>query len=226
MTRPIITILFFLFISFNILSQDRYWSIEINGGIPYNFPSPLVIEQNGESTIRLNAQYRSEPFVSPGYYLLRGGRWNNGKAWEIEFVHHKLYLDNMPPEVQEFSISHGYNIFTVNRAMNKVLFKKLNYILRLGAGVVISHPETTVRGLSLEQEGGTFGGGYYITGPVLNIAMAKRLYFLDPLFINLEFKFNPSVSWVPIEEGQAIVWNFPVTFAFGMGVDLFRIPKK
>ena len=226
MARLLTIISFSFFFCLNILAQERYWSFEINGGIPYNFPSPLVIKQEGEPTIRLTARYRSEPFVSPGYYLLRGGRWNDGKAWEIEFVHHKLYLDNMPPEVQEFSISHGYNIFTVNRASEKLLFKDFNYILRLGAGVVISHPETTIRGLSLEQEGGTLGGGYYITGPVLNIAMAKRLYFLDPLFINLELKFNPSVSWIPIEGGQAIVWNFPVTFAFGMGVDLFNSDKR
>ena len=206
--------------------QESFWSFEIHGGIPYNIPSWLTITQEGEPTIRLNAQYRAEPFVSPGYYLFRAGRWNDDKAWEIEFVHHKLFLDNMPQEIQEFSISHGYNILTANRAFEKLAFKKLNYILRLGAGVVIAHPETTIRNLSLDQNKGMFGAGYYISGPVLNIAAAKRIYFLNPLFINLELKFNPSVSWVPVEQGQAVVWNFPVTLAFGMGVDLFKSDNK
>ena len=222
MKRSLIIFLVTFFVSRLVAGQESYWSFEIQGGIPLNIPAPLVIRQDGEATLRITARYRAEPFVSPGFYIYRGGRWKDNKAWEIEFAHHKLFLDNMPPEVEEFSISHGYNLLTVNRAFNKTLFKKFDYVLRLGAGAVIAHPETTIRGLSLDQGKGMFGAGYYITGPVLNITVAKRIYFLDPLFINLELKFNPSVSWVPIEQGQATVWNFPFTFAFGMGVDLFR----
>lgn len=203
-------------------AQESYWSLEIHGGIPYNIPAPLVVKQDNEPTIRLNARYSSEPFRSPGYYILRGGRWKDGRSWEIEFVHHKLYLDNKPPEIQEFSISHGYNILTFNRAFTKVLFGNFDYLLRLGAGVVISHPETTIRNQAYVQDSGLFGAGYYFTGPVLNIALSKRFYLFDPLFINTELKFNPSVSWIPVEGGQAIVWNLPLTFAFGMGVDLFK----
>ena len=94
-------------------AQDTAWSIEFSGGIPYNFPSPLVIEQQGEPTLRLTARYSSEPFRSPIYYVWRIGRWKDGRAWEFE-----------------------------------------------------------------------------------------------------------SVSWVPIQNGQAVVWNFPVAFAFGLGIDL------
>ena len=222
MRRYWINFLLSIIIGLPASGQESFWSFEISGGVPYNIPSPLTIKQDGEASIRLSARYKAEPFVSPGYYLWRAGKWKDKTAWEIEFAHHKLFLDNMPAEVQEFSISHGYNILTVNRAFDKLAFNKLSYTLRLGAGIVIAHPETTIRGLSLDQGKGLFGAGYYISGPVLNIAAAKRIYFLDPLFINLELKFNPSVSWVPVEQGQAIVWNFPVTFAFGMGVDLFR----
>ena len=207
-------------------AQESYWSLEIHGGIPYNIPAPLVVKQENEPTIRLNARYSSEPFKSPGYYIFRGGYWKDGRSWEIEFVHYKLYLDNKPPEIQEFSISHGYNILTFNRALDKVLFGNFDYILRLGAGVVISHPENTIRNRPLEQDGGLSGAGYYFTGPVLNITIAKRFYLFEPLFINTEIKFNPSVSWVPVQDGQAIVWNMPITFAFGMGVDLFKRSKS
>ena len=222
MNKTVVVLIFACFTGLHVAAQDAFWSFDIQGGIPVNIPAPLVVRQDGQPTIRLTARYRAEPFVSPGFYVIRGGRWQNDKSWELEFAHHKIFLKNMPPEIEEFSISHGYNILTMNRAMKKVLFQKFKYILRLGAGVVIAHPETTIRGLSLDQEKGLFGAGYYISGPVLNITMDKRLYFLDPLFINLELKVNPSVSWVPVEQGQAIVWNFPFTFAFGMGVDLFK----
>jgi hypothetical protein len=201
-------------------AQDSYWSFEFSGGLPYNFTTPLTIQQANEPTLRINARYRSEPFRSPIYYLWRIGRWQDKRAWELEFVHHKLFLENRPPEVQEFSISHGLNMVLVNRAFEKQLLQKYPFILRLGAGIILAHPENTVRGQSLDQEGGLFGWGYYISGPVLNVSLAKRFYLLEKLYINTEFKFNPSVSWVPVANGQATVWNLPVAIAFGMGFDL------
>lgn len=208
-------------------AQDRNWSFEIQGGVPFNIPTPLVIEQDNEASLRLTARYRAEPFRSPGYYMLRAGKWKDGRSWEIEFVHHKLFLDNMPDEVQEFSISHGYNILTVNRAVRRQFGNKFKYLLRLGAGVVVAHPENTVRGLALDQEGGISSSGYYISGPVLNITLAKRFYLgTSPLFINTEIKFNPSVSWVPVKNGQAIVWNLPFALTMGMGVDILTKREK
>jgi hypothetical protein len=200
-------------------SQDSGWSFELQGGIPYNIPIPLTIKQDGEATIRLTARYSSEPFVSPGYYNWRLGHWKKGKSWEFEFIHHKLYLDNKPPEIQEFSISHGYNIAVVNRAFKKSI-DNFPFILRLGAGVVLAHPEITVRGQALEQDGGLFGWGYYISGPVLNISVAKRIYIVEQWFVNAELKFNPSYARVPVAGGHAIFWNMPITFAFGMGIDI------
>lgn len=201
------------------LAQNPKWSFELQGGVPYNIPMPLTIKQNNEPTIRLNARYSSEPFVSPGYYNWRLGHWKNGKSWEFEFIHHKLYLDNKPPEVQEFSISHGYNIVVVNRAFEKMAFEKIPFIIRIGAGVVLAHPEITVRGEALSQDGGLFGWGYYISGPVLNIVVAKRFYIIEQWFVNTELKFNPSYARVPVAGGHAKFWNMPITFAFGMGID-------
>ena len=201
------------------LAQETRWSFELQGGLPYNIPMPLTIKQQNEPTIRLNARYSSEPFVSPGYYNWRIGRWKKGKSWEFEFIHHKLFLDNKPPEVQEYSISHGYNIAVVNRAFEKNINNSFPFILRLGAGVVLAHPEITVRGQALNQDEGLFGWGYYISGPVLNITVAKRFYIVKQWFVNTELKFNPSYARVPIAGGHAIFWNMPLTFAFGMGID-------
>jgi len=209
----------------DIIAQSANWSFELHGGVPYNIPAPLIIKQNNEETLRFNARFRSEPLISPYYWVLRISRFKNNKSWELEAIHHKLFLDNKPPEIQDFTISHGYNILTINRSFNKLAFKKHAYILRLGAGLVLAHPENTIRNQELNQQKGIFGWGYYIGGAVFNIAVAKRFYFTDRLFVNSEFKFNPSVSKVPIVNGHAIVWNFPVAFALGLGVDFIKEKK-
>lgn len=221
--RTLVFIITFAFTFTDVaLAQTGRWSFEIHGGLPYNIPAPLIIKQKNEETLRFNARYSSEPMIAPYYWVLRISRFQNNKSWEFEAIHHKLYLDNKPPEIQQFSISHGYNILVINRSFNKLAFQKHSFILRLGAGVVLSHPENKIRNKSLYQNGGVFDLGYYFTGPVLNISVAKRFYITNRLFVNTEIKFNPSVSWVPIVDGQAIVWNLPVTFIFGLGVDFIK----
>lgn len=207
------------------MAQKADWSFELHGGLPYNIPAPLIIKQNNEAPLRFNARFSSEPMVSPYYWVWRISRFQDHKSWEFEAIHHKLYLDNKPSEVESFGISHGYNIFTINRSFKKLAFQKYSYILRLGAGVVLSHPENKIRDKALSSDGSVFDLGYYFTGPVLNISAAKRFYIFKRLFVNTEIKFNPSVSKVPIVDGHAIVWNLPVAFAFGLGIDFIKRKK-
>ena len=221
--------IFIITFSFTIsalsIAQKATWSFELHGGVLYNIPASLIIKQKNEETLRFNAQYSSEPMNSPYYWVWRISRWQNNRSWEFEAIHHKLYLDNIPPEIQEFSISHGYNLLTINRSFKKLLFQKHSYILRLGAGAVLSHPENKIRDKELYPHGGLFELGYYFTGPVLNISAAKRFYIINRLFVNTEIKFNPSVSWVPIEDGHSRVWNLPVAFVFGLGIDFIKEKK-
>ena len=111
------------------------WSLQIFGGAPLNFNFPLTIHQSGHPDLKVTGNYESRPLEVPYYYAWRLGAWDGNRAWEIELVHNKLYLKNKPPEVQEFSISHGYNLLTVNRA-----WKENGFIFRGGLGVVITHP--------------------------------------------------------------------------------------
>lgn len=75
-------------------------------------------------------------------YAYRIGRWSGRTAWEAELVHHKLYLENPPPAVQHFEVTHGYNLATANRAWAT----DRRTVLRVGVGLVIAHPEGRVRG--------------------------------------------------------------------------------
>lgn len=204
-----------LVFAFPLFSQSR-WSFELYGGGVYNARLPLVIKQNGYPEIRINkAIYHSEPFNDPFYMGGRISKWFDDKSLELEFLHHKLYLINKPPEVERFSLSHGYNMLTVNHG---ILFKKI--IFRAGLGPLFVHPENTVRGMKYP-EGGKYPNlpGHTLTGIVFNLGLAKQFRFGKYFFINAEGKFNASAGKVPIVNGYAKVYNIALQLILGPGVN-------
>ncbi|MCL5966442.1 MAG: hypothetical protein M1550_04405 [Deltaproteobacteria bacterium] len=212
--KRVIAVLLFIMISMTPAASGAWdgWSFQLLGGVPFSFTTPLKITQSGQSDIKGNARYKSKPFESPFYYAVRVGTWQGDRAWEVELVHNKLYLDNPPPEVQGFSITHGFNMLTVNRAWDRGAL-----IYRLGAGVVVTHPENTVRGRKHPEDGGILGGGYYISGPTAQAAVEKRFAVWRELTGALEGKVTASWARVPVEGGHADVPNVAVHGLFGLG---------
>ena len=190
------------------------WSVEIFGGSSYSFPTPLRIRQAGYEDIDITARYETKPFEKDPYYAWRVGKWNGDKAWELDFVHQKLYLVNKPAEVQQFQITYGYSLLTVNRAWNKH-----GLIYRVGLGIVITNPATTVRGKQEPREGGFFNLGYFISGPTIQGAIGKRFYLGKDLFLALEGKLTASYARIDINGGYAQVPNAAVHWLFGLGYD-------
>src|SRR3990167_7537039 len=182
-----------------------YWSFSGGTGADYNIPSYLKIVQNGQTILIKKADYETYPFDKPVFYDLRLAHWVGNGAWELEFLHHKIYLQNPPAAVQNFSISHGYNLFYLNRAfMLKHAFR-----LRIGGGLVIAHPENTVNNLQLnDSTGGPFGGGYYLSGVTGQVGISRRFYFSKQMFGLMEGKFLASYARVNVVNGYAIVPNF------------------
>jgi len=197
------------------VSDAAEYSFELFGGTQFNIPTPLWIEQDGEEDVKVDwARYESKAFTmfdSP-YYAIRIGIWGKDKAWEFELVHEKLYLENKPNEVQHFQISHGYNLLTVNRA-----WRKEHFDWRLGAGIVLTHPETVIR--NKQKEGGdNFPDGFFISGPTVQIAIDKRFYLWKKLYAILEGKFTASYAfYVPVAEGHARVPNVAIHTLLGIG---------
>ncbi|NOZ45570.1 MAG: hypothetical protein GXO79_02190 [Chlorobi bacterium] len=213
MKRSFICILLFLF-SQSVFAQKN-WDFEICSGFIYNFPSPLIITQNNYPTIKLWAKYETEPFRLPPYYDLRITRLNEGKGWDFEFFHHKIYLANKPPEIQRFSVSHGYNVFTVKRV------NKLNsFIIHYGGGFVLAHPENTIRNYPFDEKLGIGGKGYYFSGIVSEFAIDKRIYFTKYLYATAESKITASYSIVPVYSGNANIALLTLHLIFGIGVEL------
>lgn len=177
------------------------WSFELFGGTSHSFRTPLTIRQKGEPDVRVTARYSTRPLEDAPYYAYRFARWSGGHGWEAELVHHKVYLENPPPEVQHFEVSHGYNLVTVNRA-----WMRGAAVLRVGAGVVVARPEATIRGTRYEK-GGLFGGAYYPSGPTVQGAAGRRFHLAGGLSAEVEGKLTASYARIPIQDGRAVTPN-------------------
>jgi hypothetical protein len=185
--------------------DEKNKTVELLGGVVYNFKTPLRIEQDGQSDLDFDAKYRTRPFESPQYYVLRFAKWNGDKGKEIELIHDKLFLDNKPAEVQKFDISHGFNMLMMNEA-----WKRNGLIYHFGAGPVITHPENTVRNLDFEH-------GYYLSGAAIQFAVGKQFKLSGNLFGTLEAKVTGAYARVRVEDGHANVSNLAVHGVFGIG---------
>lgn len=85
-------------------------------------------------------EWETRPFGDAKYYSLRI-RWG---GHEIEFIHDKVYLAEDTPNIQDFSISDGYNFLLYN-----VPEKWGPVEVRIGMGIIIAHPEGTVDGYNI-----------------------------------------------------------------------------
>src|SRR5262249_22822007 len=83
---------------------DERWAVGRYGGSAYNFGTHLAIEQNGGYSRGLAASYDTRSLEAPAYWMLRGARWEDDRAWEITLLHHKLYLRNPPDGVTSLSV--------------------------------------------------------------------------------------------------------------------------
>lgn len=189
------------------------WNVEVYGGAPLNFPTPLAIEQSGYPSLRTTARYESRPFEAPWYYDVRIGHWRGKTEWAIELTHHKIFLSKPPPEVGAFGASHGYNLLTASRGWEL----PFDVWARVGLGVVISHPENTVRAQRLGENGGILGLGYYVSGATATAALQKRVYILGGFFVAAAGMVSTSYAVLPLVDGHALVPNLAVHGLFGLG---------
>lgn len=197
------------------LGQRRTWDIGLGGGAVYNLQSPLRIEQNDAPLIQLGAKYRTEPFTPPVYYDVRVSTWKGTNGWEAKFTHHKLILENKPPEVQRFSITDGFNLLTLNR-----LWLRQGLTFSMGGGIVITHPESTIRNKPFPENKGILNKGYYVSGPTVEAAIAKRINFAARWFVFGEGRATASYVQIPVVDGHARVSNAALHLLLGAGIKL------
>lgn len=192
-------------------AQPRTY-VELFGGSAYNLPVPLRIEQAGAPAVRLTARYATRGFERPVYYAVRVAWGGEARRWEAELVHQKLRLQNRPPEVQRFEITHGYNLLFVNQVRVRG-----GWGVRAGAGVVLAHPESVVRGRPLVEKAGALRLGYYVTGPALQLAGIRDAGGRGRLRLRGEVKLTGAYARVPVAGGKAIAPNVALHGLVGIG---------
>ena len=184
------------------LAPDQRFHVyaSVSDGQAYSVPLPIIIRQSGQPDIRLTAHFSTRPFADVPYYDAKVGIARGPWAYELELIHHKLYLDNPPPEVQWFEITHGYNPIVVNAVR-----KQWGVAFRAGAGILLAHPETTIRGLQLPENGGILG--WYVSGPAAQGGVSKAWKLGRHFFAGVEGKAVGAWARVPIANGSADVPN-------------------
>lgn len=168
-------------------------------GTSWNAPVPILIHQDGYPDIRIDhPQWETRPLYEAPYYAIRFS-WDQ---WALEVIHNKLYLVTDHPDVQQFWISHGYNLILAER-----LHDLGGWSYSLGGGVVLAHPETIIRGheLSDPPHAGISFTGYYLSGVAAEASVARRLPIKPWLSLTAETKLTGAWARVPIVGGYADV---------------------
>ena len=182
------------------------WRLEALTGTAHNFTTPLTLRQTGQPDFRMDAHYGTRPFTGAPYYSARVSWWKGSSGWEVQLLHHKLYLDNPSPEVSHLEISHGYNLVTVNRA-----WERWGLLLRGGAGFVYTFPETTVRGRKRPVL------GYDFSGFTAAAAVGGRWPRASRVSLSGELRLTFTWADIPVFEGEADVPNRALHFLAGLG---------
>jgi hypothetical protein len=157
------------------LADERSeWSVEVLIGDALNLTSRTRLEYAQELAVVLNGDYRTRGFEAPVHYVVRVARWNGERGWELQLLHHKLYLDNRPQGVESLSVSHGFNIVSFNRT-----YASGPWRFRIGAGPVIAHPEARIGGVS-------YDGPYELAGAAAFGAIGAELALTPNLSVTGE----------------------------------------
>jgi hypothetical protein len=192
-------------------AQEARWTLEALGGSAASVNTTLTVRQEGEPEIQISAHWATRAFQQPIYWAVRVGRGSPRGGWELELMHHKIYLENTTPEVTQFEITHGFNMATIQRT-----WIRGGWILRAGAGAVIGHTQSRVRGLS-SGRGGDEVDRYELAGPAFQIGVGRRFFVTRHFFGTVEGKATYGYAKVSISRGEATTGNFAFHGLFGIG---------
>ena len=196
-------------------THSASWTLGLATGTAYNVPLTLRIEQAGEPALRMTARWATRPFRAPPYYAARIG-WCAGQGgWELELIHHKLYLENSTAEVPHLEATHGYNYLLLNRVE-----RRGRLVWRLGAGALIVHLEGVARGQPLRVGDGALGAGYRLTGPAAQFGVGRPIDVGRSVFVSPELRLTGAYASVPLEDGRIVLPNLAVHATVGVGFRL------
>lgn len=191
--------------------------VDVGFGGAWSANTKLTIEQAGQPAITIeNAHYATRPFEPPIYYRVRAGWRLGANALRVEFIHHKLYLDNPPPDVQHFEVTHGYNLLLLSLDREWTLLPGFVFLTSyVGGGAVLAHTESTVRGVSHQPAHQEWAGGAFQAGG------GVKLKPLPLLVLGVELAGTAAWANVEVADGTANVPNLALHMFFVVGVEIF-----
>jgi hypothetical protein len=195
-------------------SRAQGVTVDVMGGTAYNVPTPLTIQQAGFPDIHLTAHYDTKAFgpFAP-YYSWRVDLWDSHGAWEVQQVHHRLFLSNTTPEVQYFAIHFGYNYFLVGRA-----WQTHGFAVHASGGLIVANPDNIVRGKSLNAQGpNALDVGYRISGGGAALAVSRQLALSTHVHLLADGGLIVGRASVPVVGGWASVPNVGLHGHLGVG---------
>ena len=186
------------------LIANAAWVFQLSTGTAHSFDTTLTVEQP-QITTKITADYDTHPWRPAPYYSIRIGKWNAKSAWELELLHHKLYLNNPELPVNSFRVTNGYSMVMLNHAWN---YRSL--ILRAGGGGLVAYPVTTIDNI-------TTLGGYRLAGITGQGSVEKRFFFSNHFFLSGEAKLTASHAKLTLENAKATVPNVAVHALVSIG---------
>jgi hypothetical protein len=181
-------------------STSAQVTVDAFTGTAFNLPTHLSISQEGEADLNFTAHYDTRPLEDTPYFGARVSVWKNNRAFVVTLVHHKLYLDNPPPEVQWFRITYGFNMGTVGLG-----WRRGNLMYTVGAGAVITHASSMVRGKRYLGTGGPLNRGYTFSGITALGSLQYKIPLSRTFYLSGETMASASYIEVSVKDGQAHV---------------------
>ena len=192
------------------------FSVDLSLGDVYNLNQDISISRNNHPDINFNASFKTNGLKSPQYYSLRLRNEIRKIKIEFEFIHHKLYVEDFPSEIDKLEVSDGYNLLLIN-IVNNI---KDNLLYRFGLGTVVTHPDIVIEGQTNYIEGGGlipkfWTEGYHWGGICSQASLGYRKKISNKTQIILETKIIYASTKIPVVDGSFILPNLSLHFLAG-----------
>ena len=192
-------------------------SFDLSLGDAYSLNQDISISRKNDSNINFNASFKTNGLKSPQYYSIRFGESIRDIDLEFEFIHHKLYVEDVPSEIDKFEVSDGYNLLLINLIDNL----KSNIYYRIGLGTVVTHPDITIEGETNHIKGGGlipkfWTDGYQWGGVSSQVSLFYKKNISPKVQFNLETKFIYAQARISVVDGSFILPNPSFHFLVGL----------
>jgi opacity protein-like surface antigen len=210
------------------------WTAAAYIGAVHTRPAVVMITQPAELTTLTfpGVRFRSESFDSPLYYGYRIGRSVPGTRTlfiEAEFIHAKAFAESQTAAagsgtrdgaavravafgdlIRRLAMSHGMNFILLNAAVRYPLGGRLGLTGRAGAGPMLPHGETQVRGVQRD--------GYEWGGLGIQAAVGVEVRVWQRALAIVEYKLTRADTEISIDKGKASCVASSHHLTFGVGL--------